>query len=82
MIQIITTLIICVAVVTTAYIISHACVEVRVHHIGDAPQKDIDVEAIQKAIEDDKENVPNFADVIQAINHEFGGISNDENDAE
>ncbi len=82
MIQIITTLIICAAVVATAHIISHACVEVHIHHTGDVPQKDIDLEAIQKAIEDDKETVPNFADIIQAINHDFGGISNDEDDIE
>ena len=75
------TIIICTTVLGCVALISKAHWTVTINQVTDAvPQQPAAVPDIDKVYEQlDKEDpVPNFADVINAINKEFGGVNDDE----
>ena len=79
----VTTLIICTAVVISVYMLSHTHVNITITRHGDdycAPAvTGITENDIKKAYEElDKDPVPTFTEVIDVINKEFGGVDYEE----
>lgn len=75
--------IICGTVLACVALVSHARWTIVVKHVSDtpaapAPSVDVpDIDEVYKQI-DKEDAVPNFTDVIDTINKEFGGLDYDE----
>lgn len=72
---------ICVTVIICVWIISNAHWQITFnsHVHTEAPQPNITEEQLKAAYDElDKDPVPDFADVINYINTEFGGLDADE----
>lgn len=78
-----TVFIICATVIISVYILAHTDVHITITHHGDdyrgTDKPSITESDIEKAYEElDKDPVPTFADVIDVINKEFGGVDYEE----
>lgn len=78
-----TLLIICITVIISVYILSHAHVRITITRKEDTPfnadAPGITEDDVEKAYEDmEKDPAPTFENVISVINKEFGGVDYEE----
>lgn len=78
-----TIFVICCTIVICVCVLARANIRITITHHGDThqevPTKVITDEEVTKAYEDLQKNpVPTFADVINVINEEFGGVKYEE----
>lgn len=70
---------ICVTAVLCVWLASKAHIKITIERTGDddfttAPEELIDIDKVYDEMAKDGNPAPNFADVIKAINEDFGGI--------